>query len=81
MGIEVGIPLDVVVDDVLDGSFSSFEFAAFVFEDAVVDGVVFISFSISFLKFALLSVATDSLITVRGRLDAGISGTAAAAIS
>jgi hypothetical protein len=29
----------------------------------------------------LLSVATDSLITVSGRLDAGISGTAAAAIS
>jgi hypothetical protein len=43
--------------------------------------VLFISLSRIFLKLELLSVATDSLITVSGRLDAGISGTAAAAIS
>ena len=70
------------------GAGVSFEFkVSLVFSFVLGGGAVplagkgLISVSNIFLKFELLlSVATDSLITVNGRLGAGISGTAAVAI-
>lgn len=70
-GVFVGVVSLVADDDVFE---VVVEFAGVVF------AVLFISFSRIFLNCELLSVATDSLMTVSGRLDAGISGTAAAAI-